>query len=156
MRAFPLLFLPLLGLLALASAADETPATHAAHPTRTIVLDQDSIRPDRLTLKPSELLVFENHSLHPTTVTFMQPKDVREKIRCRLLEPHGDEARAAWMLFEWEEGRLRALIPPGRFASLCSLAPGTYTFTAARQGALRPGPPEAASLPAKGVIVVEE
>jgi hypothetical protein len=151
-----LLFLLLVGSLALASAADETPDTHAAHPSRTIVLDNRSIRPEALTMQRGELLVFENHSLHPITVTFEDPKDLREKIRCGLLGPRGgDEERAPWMLFTWDEGRLRAVIPPGRFASLCSLAPGTYSFTAARQAALRLSPAEGGTLPEKGQITVQ-
>lgn len=50
--------------------------------------------------------------------------------------------------------RLTATIPPGRFASVCLLAPGQYTFVA-RRAAPATGTPPAATLGVKGTITVQ-
>ena len=146
----------LLATAGIGRAAEETPTAHSAHPSKTIVLDNESIRPSSLTMGTGDLLVFENHSLHPISVTFEEPKDMREKIRCQLLDGKvDDKERAPWMLFGWNAGRLSGVIPPGRFASLCSLTPGQYSFTVVPQSVAIRAPGQGAALPAKGQITVE-
>ena len=154
-RAFRLAF-PLVAAFALAYAGQETPALHTGRPSKTILLDNQTIRPADLTMGSGDLLVFENHSLHPIQVTFQEPKDLRDRIRCQLLQGKADDKeRAPWMLFGWNDGQLTGIIPPGRFASICSLTPGRYSFTAARKAAIIRDPGQGGDLPEKGQITVQ-
>jgi hypothetical protein len=106
-------------------------------------------------MAPSDALVFENHSVHPITVTFTEPADLPQKIRCGLIRKSANEkAQAPWQLFMWKDGKLAATIPPGRFASVCSLQQGSYAFVASREGlAVRPEG-SGGGLPEKGQITV--
>jgi hypothetical protein len=156
-RSHPSLVVPAAVALALLAGTvrgeQEGLDAHARQPVRTVVLDTEDVRPASVTMATGDALVFENHSLQPIAVTFTDPPDVRGKVRCGLVRPTpAAEGRAPWQLFAWEDERLRAVIPPGRFASVCSLAPGTYAFTAVRQGVQARG--GATALPPKGQIVV--
>jgi hypothetical protein len=89
-------------------------------------------------------------------VTFTEPADLRDKIHCGLVRPTAKaKAEVPWQLFTWQDKKLVASIPPGRFASVCSLAPGNYTYLVAPQSiAVRP-PGAGGLLPEKGEIVVK-
>jgi len=124
-------------LLALAAAvplrADEDVGGHARHAQKVVILDAERIVPSNLQMDEGEVIVFQNQSTEPIVVTFVEPKDVVEKIRCGLVRQGGDEhPRAPWLLFQRSGNQLTATIPPGRFASVCSLSPGRYAFTAQR------------------------
>jgi len=153
----PILILAvLLGFAAvLAGAAQETPEGHAKAPQKTILLDSDHVVPDRLTMDKGDVLVFENHSVHAMTVSFIEPKDVMQKIHCTLVT-HGSKGNppAPWLLFREYRGKVSATIPPGRFASVCSLDPATYTFVAQREGAGGGTGESSGILQEKGEIVV--
>ncbi len=128
------------GLLA-ALALDGVPAdaaeplgAHANAPQRTLVLDRDRIIPSTLTMDHGDVLVVENYATDVMRVTFTDPPDQAEKIRCSFLSAHpGTPAKAPWLLWSWDaEKHLTAVVPSGRFASLCSLGPGEYTVLAVR------------------------
>jgi hypothetical protein len=112
-------------------AEEEPIGGHARHPQKVIVLDSDRIVPSELDMSEGDVLVFENQSIEPIVVTFVDPKNVGDRIRCGLIrKTEHDEARAPWLLFQKTGDQLSATIPPGRFASVCSLSPGKYAFTA--------------------------
>lgn len=138
-------------LLALATAAVAAEGPHASHPQRTIIVDNERVQPSALTMKADEVLVFENHSLHPIRITFTDPAKSAEMVRCGLLTEAADK-RPPWGLFDASDGKLTGVVPPGRFASLCALQPGSYAFTAERQGAQGHADEE---LPTKGQVKVE-
>jgi hypothetical protein len=137
-------------------AAEDDARSHAAAPHKVIVIDADRVSPSALTMSPDDVLEFENFALNSMQVVFLEPADQADKIRCHLVgEKAGHAARASWQLFSWGPGhRLTATIPPGRFASVCSLAPGQYTFVA-RRAAPATGTPPAATLGMKGTITVQ-
>ena len=106
---------------------------HSRHDTATVTLDGNDVRPSTLTMKQSDVLAFVNYSTHPVTVTFTEPADIQQKVRCGLLKTQEHKAStsaAPWALFTWQNGKLTGTLPPGRFASVCSLDPGHYAFTA--------------------------
>jgi hypothetical protein len=150
------LFAALLSLGVSVSRAEEEPlGAHTAHPPKTIVLDNERIQPSALDMTPQDALVFENHSVHPIKVTFTEPSDLAEKIRCGLVrKSEKEKSRAPWQLFTWNDGKLTATIPPGRFASVCSLQRGSYTFLASRQSVAIRSEGGGGDLPRKGQITV--
>jgi hypothetical protein len=123
----------LLALAAAPAAADEEVGGHARHAQKLVILDAERIMPSNLKMDEGDVLVFQNQSSEPMNVTFVDPKDVADKIRCELVRKSDEEQpRAPWLLFQKQGGQVVATIPPGRFASVCSLAPGSYAFTARR------------------------
>ena len=149
-------------VLALALAAGPTMASHedtsahSKHEMKVIVLDNEVVKPSTLTLEHDEVLEFENHATHPMLVTFTEPADLQDKIRCSLVRPT-DKAKTEvpWQLFAWQDKKLVATIPPGRFASICSLAPGTYSYLVTRQSVGVHAAGAGGTLPEKGQIVVK-
>ena len=155
--------LPLALALSLAAAPlvlaeHEAPEAHAHGATRTITLDGQDVRPATTEMQHGDVISFVNYSTHPLRVTFTEPKDLEKRIRCGLVHDVKDKGApsAPWALFTWDGGRLVGTVPPGQFASVCSLEPGAYSFTAEEIGAgtaqagLRSG-----ILPAKGNIEVK-
>jgi len=136
-------------------AEHEPLEAHTKHPPKTVVLDNQSIQPSSLDMGTGDALVFENHSTQPIAVTFTEPADQRDRIRCGLVKKSArDKGQAPWALFAWTDGTLKASIPPGRFASVCSLKEGTYTYLTTRQ---TPGVRSAGggTVPEKGQIIVK-
>lgn len=140
-----------LALLVLAAPARAAEAPHATHTQRTVIVDNERVQPSALTMAPDEVLVFENHSLHPMRITFTDPANSAEMVRCSLLT-EAPARRPPWGLFDVANGRLTGTIPPGRFASLCALQPGSYAFVAERLDAQGHADVELAT---KGQIRVE-
>jgi hypothetical protein len=135
---------------------DEDVTAHSKHTLRTVVLDSTDVRPSTLNMERGDALVFENHSLHPIKTTFIDPSNIVEKIRCGLIRAKDtEEPKAPWQLFVWENEKLTATIPPGRFASVCSLMAGTYTYTATPVTAGAKLTDAGGLLPEKGQIVVK-
>jgi hypothetical protein len=128
---------------------------------KAVLLDNEDLKPKTVTLEKGEVLEFENHSVHPMVITFIEPADLTEKVRCGLVRHAGEHAKegvgaqAPWQLFTWRDKQLIATIPPGRFASLCSLAPGTYTYTVSPQSVAVRAPGTGGTLPEKGEIIVK-
>jgi len=155
-RLLPALLSLFLAVTSTPALADvESPEAHAKHPTKTITVDNTDIRPGTLMMDQGDVLSFVNYSVHPVQITFTEPKDIEKHIRCGLVRSASDKnpPPAEWALFTWNEGRLVATLPPGRFASVCDLEPGKYAYTATvvahKQGA------EGGTLPAKGQIEVK-
>ena len=139
-----------------ALAAEEGLGAHSKHNIQTITLDGDDVRPSQASLDHGDVLAFANYSARPVRVIFTEPADLKDKVRCGLLPGKEKHAPSApWALFTWENDKLSATVPPGQFASVCSLEPGSYTFTATsiETAAAQGGP--GARLPGKGQIVVK-
>jgi len=138
-----------------ARAAGEPVGAHTEHQPKSITIDNERIQPSSLDMTADSALVFENHSTRPITINFIEPADLRERIHCGLIRQGAKEkSRVPWQLFSWNDGKLAATIPPGRFASVCSLKQGTYAFTVTPLG---PGvsPASGGTLPEKGQITVK-
>jgi len=135
---------------------EEDVTAHSKHTLRTVALDNTDIRPSTLNMERGDALVFENHSINPIRVTFIDPPNMVEKIRCGLIRAKAnEEPKAPWQLFVWEDAKLTATLPPGRFASVCSLMAGTYTYTATPVTAGAKLPDAGGLLPEKAQIVVK-
>jgi plastocyanin len=140
--------------IGLALAEHEDSDAHAKATTRTITLDGNDIRPSTLTMDHGDVVSFVNYSTNPVQVTFTEPSDLEKKIRCGLV--HGQEKgapAAPWALFTFKDGKLVGNVPPGQFASVCSLEPGRYSFTTEIIGLRQRDP--GSVLPTKGQIEVK-
>jgi hypothetical protein len=132
----------------------EGPGAHAKGAIHTIVLDGDDIRPSSIKIDHGDSVSFLNYAAGTVEVAFFEPKDLETKIRCGLVGGKEKTADAPpWAMFNWQGGKLVASVPPGQFASVCSLAPGNYSFTARKIGQSAPADGRAL-LPAKGQITV--
>ena len=117
--------------------------------------DDERISPSALTMNHGDVLEFENASGRFMMLVFVEPHDQADKIRCYPIDhTMARPDQAPWLLFEWgPRHRLMATMPPGRFASACSLAPGQYTFVAKRVSHDPRGAED--SLGTKGTITVQ-
>jgi hypothetical protein len=101
---------------------------------KIVIGDGDVISPPALMMSRDDVLEFENDSGQLMRLIFVEPQDQIEKIRCKPIDhtiARPDET--LWMVFGWGPGRrLAALIPPGKFSSVCALVPGHYAFVATR------------------------
>ncbi|HLK13064.1 MAG TPA: hypothetical protein VKW76_16935 [Candidatus Binatia bacterium] len=151
-----LLSLGVLLAAGVARAAEDVHSHAAAVQHKVIVIDTDRISPSALTMSADDVLEFENFAFNPMMIVFVEPKEQADKIRCHLIGGKaGSAGRASWQLFGWGPGQqLTATIPPGRFASVCSLVPGEYTFVAKR-AARATGAHPGATLGMKGTITVQ-
>jgi hypothetical protein len=136
-------------------ARGEDVRAHTRETPHTVILDNQDVRPSTTTMGAGDALVFENYSGHTVRITFTEPADLKERIRCGLVkEKEAEKARAPWQLFAWSDGKLVGTIPPGRFASVCSFREGTYTFVTERIG-VEARPAGGGGLPAKGQVIVK-
>src|SRR2546425_5116884 len=101
---------------------------------KVIMRDDDLITPRALTMNKDDVLEFENDSGQFMRLVFVEPHDQIDKIRCYPIDHTiARPDQTPWLLFDWGPGhRLTATMPPGTFASECSLAPGQYAFVATR------------------------
>lgn len=132
--------------------ADEDAAAHTKHKTVTITLGENLIIPSDTTMSADAVLMFQNQSLDLLRVTFIPPPDLKDKIRCGWATQDAAK-RPPWGLFQFEGDRLVGHIPPGRFASLCSFAPGSYAFLVRNE--LDDVNVESGILDIKGTVTVE-
>jgi len=117
-------------------------------PRKIFMHDDDTIIPATLTMSHTETLEFDNYSGQFMRVVFVEPRDPSDKIRCSATDEHTSSMR-----FDWSAGRgLTATIPPGKFASTCSLVPGRYAFVATRVSRDPRG--TESTLGTKGTIIV--
>jgi plastocyanin len=154
-RTVPLSLALLLALGTVPALADEDIADHAKHDTHTVTLDGNDVRPSTTTMSHGDVIAFANYSTHPVTVTFTDPPDLKSKIRCGLVKSTAPAPSDPWATFSWQDGKLVGNVPPGRFASVCALDPGSYSFTAEILGTQTRSPSQSGVLPAKGQIVVK-
>ena len=99
--------------------------------TRTIVFhDEERITPSALTMTAGDVLEFQNDSGELMRLIFVEPPDQDDSINCYLADHTiARPDQVPWLLFDrGPRRRLTATIPPGKFPSVCSLAPGQYTF----------------------------
>src|SRR5262249_32956295 len=146
-------------LLALGSRAVlaemEGPADHAKHTSRTVALDGNDVRPSQTRMEHNDVLTFVNYSTHPVRITFTEPADLQHRIRCSAIRGAENAAGGApWAGLWWRNAKGTATVPPGEFASVCSLEHGTYDFTVAPVDAAAQGTSSHGLLPAKGQIMV--
>src|SRR5262249_56425600 len=133
------------------------PADHAKHNSRTITLDGNDVRPTSTRMDHSDVLTFVNYSTHPVRVTFTEPADLKNRIRCGLVRGQEKDAPAApWALFSWENDKLTATVPPGQFASVCALEHGSYAFTVDPVTASAQGAGTRGRLPPHGQILGQQ
>ncbi len=106
------------------ASASEDVAGRVAAARRIILWDDDLITPSALTMSRGDVLEFENDSGQFMRLVFVEPQDQTDKIRCYPIDHTiARPDQTPWMLFDWGLGqRLAATIPPGKFASQCSLA----------------------------------
>ena len=116
------------------ASASEDMAGRVAAARRIIMRDDDLISPSALSMSRGDVLEFQNDSGQFMRLVFVEPQDQTDKIRCYPIDHTiARPDQTPWMLFDWGPGRrLTATIPPGTFASECSLAPGQYAFVAIR------------------------
>ena len=149
-----LMTLPLALAAGIASAAENggRPAT-ASH--KVITIDGELIRPSALVMREDDVLEFVNYSTTRVMLVFVEPQDQVDKIRCHLINSkNGDPDKVPWQLFGWgPSNQLTAIIPPGRFVSVCSLVPGQYAFVTKQVGRGVGAPLDA--LGTKGTITVQ-
>src|SRR6185503_12789886 len=92
------------------------------------ILDSEVIQPSTLTMRSGDLLEFTNYSAHTMLLVFTEPRDPTASVRCRAVDASAVSG-AAWQLNgSPSDPQLSAIVPPGRSASTCSLAPGNYDF----------------------------
>jgi len=143
-------------LVAHLGLAAEAAHDHLDVPHKTVALGKDRILPDNLTMSSSDALVFENFSPAVLTIRFIEPENQIEKIRCPLaigkIVQQGGEL--AFFRFDYKK-RLIATVAPGRFASVCSLAPGQYSYTVEPSRTTKAGPSAGQRLSNKGTITVQ-
>jgi hypothetical protein len=123
---------------------------------RTItIIDGDVIRPSTLSMHAGDVLEFTNYSAEPMLLSFTEPRDAIDRIRCPVVhEKAPSGARDPLRLdVDGSRPRLSTTIPPGRSASSCSLEPGHYGFVMRRVSRDFRAPED--SLGTKGVITVE-
>ena len=99
-------------------------------------------------------LGFTNTGFEPLQVEFIQPSSQAGKISCRVADPKSlKPGEKPWATFSQNaEGRFSATVPPGRFLSVCTLAPGAYTYVVHKLSAT--GPPSEERLGQEGTITV--
>ncbi len=113
--------------------ADEDASSHADHPHKTVIVGKTGTLPSDLTMDKGDVLVFENYTSGAVTITFTEPADQTDKIHCGLVRPKASKNAPPWAKFSFDaRKRLSATLPPGQFASLCSLAPGNYVYETSR------------------------
>ena len=79
------LLLALTSAPALAEHEDGKAHDHGAK--KTIILDNDDIRPSSLEMAAGDVLSFTNQSTQPMRVVFTDPKDLVDKVRCGAIRP---------------------------------------------------------------------
>jgi len=138
--------------LAVAAVSGIASASEDVERKKIFMHDADTIIPSTLTMSHTETLEFDNYSGEFVQVVFVEPREQSDKIRCSATD-HTPPDRIPSMRFDWSAARgLTATIPPGKFASTCSLLPGRYAFVATRIGRDPRG--AESSLGTKGTIIV--
>jgi len=121
-------------------ARGEDVGAHARQTPHAIIPEDLDVRPSTTTMGAGDTLVFENYSVHTMRITFTEPADLRERIRCGLVkQKEADKAQAPWQLFAWSDGKLVGTIPPD--ASRASARPARAPIPSSPRGSAgRRGP----------------
>jgi hypothetical protein len=131
--------LALVTLLAAAALPAGAEEDHAGRPQKIVTIGQTRLAPNTLRMKADEVLTMQNHSQRMMRVVFTEPKDLADRVKCaEVKRVSEDEAMVAGSVFRRRGDQVVGLIAPGAFVSVCSLAPGTYTFRAVPADASAP------------------
>src|SRR5439155_646847 len=76
-------------------AVEEPLGAHTQHAPKTILIDNDHLEPSSVDMSAQDAVLFENHSTRPIAVTFTEPADLRDRIRCGLILGSGEERATA-------------------------------------------------------------
>ena len=130
------------------------PAPEAATSQKTIALGATRLDPSNLTIAAGAAVGFTSTADEPLQLEFISPKDQADRIKCHVADPKSMKAgEAPWGTFRANaEGRLTADIPPGRFPSVCTLAPGAYIYVVRHLGGINN---PALRTPQEGTITVK-
>jgi len=134
------------------AAGAEEPRWHGGVSHKVVMIDGQQVHPSALTINRDDVLEFVNYSAAPMIV-FIQPHEPSDTARCHVaaLGAGNDVAPDAFM---WAAGyQPAAIIPPRRFANICSLTPGRYVFVTREVGRDAAGSMENAGI--KGTVTVE-
>jgi hypothetical protein len=97
---------------------------------KTIVLGATRIEPDNFTMASTDVIAFTSTAFDPLQLEFIKPTSQAGKINCRVADPKSlKPGETPWATFSVNgEGHFVANVPPGQFPSVCTLAPGSYTY----------------------------
>jgi hypothetical protein len=149
---------PLAAIVVLTTASITTangPRADASAARTITIIDGDVILPSTLSMGTGDVLEFTNYSAEPMLLSFTEPRDAIDKIRCPVVHDEAPSGTPDPLLLDVDasRSRLSTIIPPGRSASSCSLEPGHYGFLMRRVSRDVRAPED--SLGTKGVITVE-
>jgi len=103
-----------------------------------VMQEDDRVTPSTLTMNRTDVLEFQNNSGGIMRIVFVYPHDQADKIRCYLTDHTiARPDQTPWLLFDWGPGRRLTAIPPGKFASACSLAPASTRSSPSASLAIR-------------------
>jgi hypothetical protein len=135
------------------AAGAGAPGQHGRVSHRVVTIGRAQVHPSALTMKKDDVLEFVNYSAAPMMLVFIQPQDHSDTVRCHVAAL-GRGRELAPDAFIWAAGyQPAAIIPPGGFVNICSLAPGQYVFVTREVGTDAAGPLE--KLGVKGTVTVE-
>ena len=153
LRTLALMAVFVLAVMVRGAAGAGEPRQHGGVSHRVVSIDHEQVHPSALTMRKDDVLEFVNYSAAPMMLAFIQPQDHSDTARCHVaaLGPGRELAPDA---FIWAAGyQPAAIIPPGRFVNVCSLAPGQHVFVTREVGTDAAGPLE--KLGVKGTVTVE-
>ena len=153
LRTLALTTVLVLAVIVRGAAGAGEPRQHGGVSHRVVTIDRGQVQPSALTMKKDDVLEFVNYSAAPMMLVFIQPQGHSDTARCHVaaLGPGRELAPDA---FIWAAGyQPAAIIPPGRFVNICSLAPGQHVFVTREVGTDAAGPLE--KLGVKGTVTVE-
>jgi hypothetical protein len=119
--------------------AAEDPSRDARRSHVITVIDPGLVFPTALTMGQGEAVEFANHYSEAIRLVFVEPDDSADKVRCSLpgkpdATGGSDTIRGRPDFTSDSSQHLTVTIPPGRYASACSLTPGRYAFVTQRVG----------------------
>jgi hypothetical protein len=140
------------------AGAAEHPSPDARSSRTITVIDRGLLSPEAVTIGHGEALEFANYSSEVIELQFIEPKDRADDVHCQVTgnpdATAGSDPRGRWPIFaNGPTHHLTVTIPPGRYTTACSFAPGQYGFVTKRVGRDLRSPVD--ELGQKGAITVE-
>jgi len=104
------------------------------------MIGRSIVDPPDTTINASEAVGFRSTADEVLQVEFVRPDAQAGKINCRVADPKRlEHGQAPWAEFRTGyQGHLLADVPPGEFPSICTFAPGNYSFTVKVMDQARP------------------
>jgi hypothetical protein len=138
------------------AAEHQFPDARSAH--TITVIDRGLLFPGAVTVDHGEAVEFANYSSEAIELVFIEPKDRADDVRCQPTgnpdATAGSDPTGRWPIFADDPTHhLTVTIPPGRYTTACSFAPGRYAFVTKRIGRDLRSPVD--ELGQKGAITVE-